>query len=118
MFPTTENYWSLPFVLWVIIAFYAGVVLHELGHAVAGSLAGLRVVACGLGRRRPLLSVRLFRICFFIGYPLSPGLTIVAFDQISLRSRGMSAFVLGGAVANVLTAAGAFGLWQVGLRWP
>src|SRR5438034_5109697 len=109
MLPTTTDFLSLPFFLWAVIAFYGGVAFHELGHALAGSLAGRRIAACGLGRRPPFLYVRIRGICFFVGVPLSPGLTIAVSDQIGTRARGMSILLLGGPLANVAVAAGSLG---------
>ena len=71
---------------------YLSIVVHELGHAVLGWLAGWRITSLGMGTGRPLLvlSWRGVRVYFCRNRPLQ-GLTFLYAPQLyPARSRTVS----------------------------
>jgi hypothetical protein len=92
---------QVDFVALLLVAFVAGMVLHELGHALAVRLVGERVLGIELGGR-------LARVTFHLGaVPISVGLGLGG--SVSYRghrlSAGRTAVVsVAGPVANVLAA--------------
>src|SRR5262245_30082518 len=116
MFPVPDSI-SSSFLLAASLAMLASIALHELGHVGAGAIAGLRVLACGIGYRRPFARCRIGGTCFYIGYPFTLGLTIVTWGRFSPPRPSVAASLLGGPAANMIGAAAAFALWHAGLRW-
>jgi hypothetical protein len=103
---------------WLAVAAGIAIVLatHELGHAVLGGLAGYRIVAVGVGLRRPVLSFRVRRTAFYLARPLSLGLTLALAPTLS-PSRGAQALLyLGGIAGNALCGVVAAALWQAAGR--
>ncbi|MSR57630.1 MAG: hypothetical protein EXS05_08155 [Planctomycetaceae bacterium] len=94
-------------VLSYCVAYEVSIALHELGHAIVGKLAGLRVVACGIGIRRPLFHFRLGETHYFVARPLSGGVTLLLHDSIRTPRWRMILSVAGGPLASLLTAIGA-----------
>ena len=98
----------------VVVATLLGVFFHEAGHVVAARLAGFKVLAFGLGVRKPWLKLGR-RLRFFVGFPLTAGLTIALFDQLRPSRGRLVAMLLGGALANLATAVVVALLWLLGL---
>ncbi|MBU52176.1 MAG: hypothetical protein CL920_26075 [Deltaproteobacteria bacterium] len=73
MQPWTHWYEFIPPMLAFFFLYYLSVILHELGHAVAGWLTGGRVVAIGMGNRDPLLQFELLGVRCFVGRNFLPG---------------------------------------------
>lgn len=108
---------SLGFLPCLVGAWYFAVATHELGHALGGRLAGMRIVACGLGYAKPFVRLKIGRTHYFIGRrnPLA-GLALPARSELR-HSRGtMLAFIAGGPTANLLEVVATFGLWQAGVQ--
>jgi hypothetical protein len=114
--PTSLAHPSLGLVLWIGLALFASLLLHELGHAVAGALAGFRVVTCGVGLGRPLVAGRLFGVCFHWSRSVTLGLTVGVRERLEAPGGARVAFFSGGIVANLLSALVSFGLLRAGVR--
>jgi len=115
MLPTT-NVASVGFIISTVAAVYLAIVLHELGHAAAATCAGFRVVACGIGFRRPFFSFRCGGMVLYLARPFTVGLTLFVPDHFAV-SRGRAIIAIaGGPAANCLTALVMFGLWQFGIQ--
>jgi hypothetical protein len=90
------------FGLSALVAFYLMLAIHELGHVVAGLCVGFRCLSFRVG---PLLFNRPFRVSLYRG----PGAIVQGVAELipvasdKLASRGV-AMVLGGPVANILSA--------------
>jgi hypothetical protein len=118
MLPTTEVGLA-GLLLAVIAAWYFAVATHELGHALAGRLVGMRIVACGIGFARPLASVRLFGTSFFVARRQATGGLVLPVRDRFRGSRGaMMAFIAGGPAVNLAEAAASYGLWAAGWGNP
>ena len=98
----------------VVLATLLAVFLHEAGHVVAARLAGFKVLAFGLGVRKPWLKLGR-RLRFFVGFPLTAGLTIALFDQLRPSRGRLVGLLLGGATANLATAVVVAVLWLLGM---
>jgi hypothetical protein len=104
------------FWLALVLAVPLAVIVHELGHAALGALAGYRVVACGVGFRDPFLVIRWGGVRFYLGRPLRMGLTLALPAGLSSPRRQLLFYFSGGILANALSAAAALALWSAGAR--
>src|SRR3972149_6419737 len=96
MLPDVDSL-SVPLIVAIIAAYYLGIAIHELGHVIAGRLAGLRVVACGIGFRRPRFHVSLLGTSFYFAASLrGGGLTIAVSDQFRPSRQSMAILGSGG----------------------
>src|SRR5688500_16698459 len=96
--------WSPSFPLVLLASSLLAIAVHELGHAAAGSLAGVRIVACGVGFGRPLLHGRLLGVCFFLARFPTGGLTLAVSDRPWSSRPAMVFLLAGGPLANLLSA--------------
>lgn len=104
-------------LLWMAGMLPLSALFHELGHAVAGRLAGMSVYACGVGAGRPVLRVALGGLVLFLGkMPYAGGFTLAAGPGLRAPPSALVAFALGGPLANVLTALAALGIDALGGR--
>ena len=93
-----------------VAALVISVAIHELGHVIAGRLAGVRVVACGIGYR-PWLHARVGGIVFYFGWPFFSGLTLSLEDDLHLRRGPYAVMIAGGPLANLFAFFGTGWLW-------
>ena len=89
-------------VFWFTLAFPFNTVVHELGHALAGWLLGMRVLACGIGLYSPVLSIRFLGTAFFIARPFYGGFTLAIDGSISPPRWKMILLTAGGPAASLL----------------
>ncbi len=98
-----------PVLPWVLVALYASLVAHELGHALLARLAGYRVSACGAGLGAPFLRLRLAGTVYYAA-PRRPlvGLTFSLPTHAGMGRAGRVALLTGGLVAHaaILVASG------------
>jgi hypothetical protein len=99
--------WVLPLSLGWMLA----LVVHELGHAVAGRLAGLSVAAVGVGLER-VNRVTLFGCRLFAGFgDTVGGLTLFVPRRWNTSPRRLAVATAGGPAANlVLAVVAGFGI--------
>jgi hypothetical protein len=96
----------------ILIAFYAFVYLsvfpHELGHVIAGKLAGVVPTSFGVGRGRVFLSCSIWGMRFFVGarglFDLD-GYTIILVPQLLPGPLRMTLIFSGGMAVNAIIAA-------------
>lgn len=117
MMPIVE-FESISFLPSLVAAWYFAVATHELGHALGGRLAGMRILACGIGYAKPFVRLKVGRIHYFIGRrnPLA-GLALPARNELRHSRGSMLAFIAGGPAANLLEVAATLALWQAGVRF-
>lgn len=101
------------FLLLLLPAWVLGVAIHELGHLIVGRLAGLDVVACGIGLRRPFWSHTWRGITFYLGRPVTSGLNLFVVEDLRWPRWQMVTMVLAGPAASVLLTLVAWLLWQL-----
>jgi hypothetical protein len=82
------------------VAFAVGTVAHELGHAVAARLAGVRVLAITVGGRLGRVTVNVGNVAVSVGLGLGGS---VEYDG-GLSAFGRAAILTAGPAANVLIA--------------
>jgi hypothetical protein len=112
---TTED-WLGP-LLALLPVLYLSAFVHELGHALLGRLAGLRVTSFGIGLGRPFLvfGCRGMRV-YLARKGLLQGVTFLHPDTVSLPSGRLLAFMAGGIIAQLVLALLALGAWWL-LPW-
>jgi hypothetical protein len=88
----------------VLVGYPAAVAAHELGHALFGKLVGLRVVACGIGSHHPFFRVRIGDTSYYVGRPLTSGLTFGVHESVMTPWKRMAIFTAGGPLASLCTA--------------
>lgn len=115
MIPTYQS-WPL-FVALLLPSQMLGVVIHELGHLAAGRLARVDVVACGVGLRRPWLWRTWRGVTFYLGWPLTSGLTLFVSEGICMPRRAFLCCIVGGPAATLLICAVAWVAWLYGAHW-
>jgi hypothetical protein len=86
--------------------FFTSIIVHELGHALFGKLAGLRIVACGIGCRRPFFRVKMGETCYYAGFPITSGLTLCVFETVEPPWQRMVLLTLGGLIASLSLSLG------------
>ncbi len=107
------------FLLFVAAIFPLGIVLvilHEAGHAFAARLAGVRVLAWGVGIQNPRLRLKLGRSFFYVGRPLLAGLTIHCRQLFEVNPRQEFITVLGGPLASLLGLFVGVAAWRRGVH--
>lgn len=91
--------------VWVVFS----IVVHELGHAAAAKMVGLRVGLCGIGIQKALVSFGVGRTRYFFGlWPIN-GLTLLARDNPRLPVGPMVFSVAAGPLVNLLVGLLALG---------
>lgn len=91
-------------------ALYLSIIVHELGHAFAGTLAGFRIVSCGIGITRPFAQIRIAGFWFYLARPLLRGLTLAIPSQLGPNRKALAILCAGGSLANL---AAVFVVWVV-----
>lgn len=109
-----QSWWV--FLVALVPALLLATLWHEAGHVVAGRIVGKEVLAWGLGVRKVFFRARLGRQYFYIGRPLTVGLTVSR--QNIFDDRPTAAFVstLGGPLASVLGLVLGLAVWRFGVR--
>lgn len=82
-------------------ALLLGIAMHEAGHVIGGRLAGIPILAWGIGVKDPWFRTRIGRTVFYIGWPLRGGLTIPATYTIERRPFREILLLAGGPAANL-----------------
>lgn len=101
--------------LYVILLYLPCVFFHELGHAIFARCAGIHVMACGIGYAKPIFSMRLFGIHFYIARRnITGGLTLFVDDPSQHDTKKIILAIAGGTIANFLLIIVSFILW---LQW-
>lgn len=96
----------LEFILFMLVALPLAIFLHELGHAIFGELAGLRVLALVVGTGRPLYTRRIRNTIFCImSRPFFSGMAICVSPGIRTPRPALATFAIGGPLASFLTGA-------------
>lgn len=95
----------LPVQMLVLLlsALYLSILVHELGHALAGTLAGFRIVSCGIGTARPFARIRIAGVCFYLARPLLRGLTLAIPNRLGPNRKAPAILSAGGSLANLAT---------------
>lgn len=95
--------------LLALVALYLSTWIHEVGHALAGRLAGFRITSLGTGFGRPILRIPLGETVLFISpRRLFQGLTTSVRDRWPTSRRARAFLIAGGFGANLLACAAAF----------
>lgn len=84
-------------------ALYLSILVHELGHALAGALTGFRIVSCGIGIARPFAQIRIAGIWFYLARPLLRGLTLAIPSRLGPNRNAPAILYAGGPLANLAT---------------
>lgn len=84
-------------------ALYLSILIHELGHALAGTLAGFRIVSCGVGITRPFARIRIAGVWFYLARPLLRGLTLAIPNRLGQNRKALGIIYAGGPLANLAT---------------
>ncbi len=98
--PTIDS--PLLFGLAIGPAMFLAVILHEVGHVVAATCAGIPVAAWGVGYRSPWFYRRIANTTFYLGRPLTGGLTLCLRPSLERRPIHEFILILGGPVASGL----------------
>ena len=96
----------------VFIAFPVSVLLHEVGHAVFGRLAGYTVTSLGIGFGRPWLVIPLrgVRVYLTTTGPVQGGLTFAFLPRLLPARLPQMTYIAGGMLVNAALA-GLFLAW-------
>ena len=98
--------------------YYASIFAHELGHAVAGRLAGFVVTSFGMGTARPVCVVTVCGVrVYFCPGPMTQGITFAFIPQLYPSKAASVGFAAAGIVANGLLAALSLALLWRWLPW-
>ncbi len=112
---TTED-WLGP-LLAVVPVLYGSLFVHELGHALFGRLAGLRVTSFGLGLGRPFLAFGCGGMRVYLARKgLAYGATFLNPDTVTVPRGRLLLFLIGGIVAQLVLALLALAAWWL-LPW-
>lgn len=93
----------LHMVVLLFSALYLSIIIHELGHVLAGTLAGFPIVSCGIGIARPFARIRIAGIWFYLARPLLRGITLAIPSQLGPNRKALAILSAGGPVANLVT---------------
>lgn len=97
---------SLPLFRKLVLVFsavYLSLIIHELGHVLAGTLAGFRSVACGIGTAQPFARVRIAGVRFYLARPILRGMTWALPRRLSPDRKALAILSAGGPLANLAT---------------
>lgn len=104
----------LGIVALLIVGFFVAVFIHELGHVIAGSLAGFRVLAFGQGvpTATGVMTLPIGGIRYYLTRT-NPfcGLTLFQIDQLFPPPGRLILVFAGGGLANLITAIVAFAIF-------
>ena len=115
---TADSPGPFAFALYALAAMYVVTVAHELSHAAAGALAGLRITACGIGFRKLLFRFRLFGTVFYQTRSPFGGLTFWC-PKAGLGSpKTQAVMIAAGPLSDLTIAVTALTLWLQGFTWP
>jgi hypothetical protein len=114
---TSSLLWSMGVLLWLIPAMLLVVIVHELGHALAGTIAGFRIFICGIGMTQPLAQIRIGTVSFYLARPIFMGLTLAMPKQLRVNRFALAVLLAGGAVANLATGLVAWLVWRHVADW-
>lgn len=104
------------FLIALIPAMILAVILHETGHVIAARCVGIRVLAWGVGMRRPWFSFSVDNSIFYFGRPFSSGLTLPAKTTFERESTKELLLILGGPLASILGLSVGLAAWWLGAR--
>ncbi|MCR6664177.1 MAG: M50 family metallopeptidase [Luteimonas sp.] len=108
LLPDVAWWWALGFA---VLATWPHIVLHEAGHALAGLARGMRPVAFGIGSLRWDRGESGWRFRRSAGVAgISGFAALLPVGERGLSRTDQSLYLLGGPLANLLTAAVAFAL--------
>lgn len=96
---------------------YLALIVHELGHVLAGIFAGFRIVSCGIGVTRPFARIRIAGVWFYLGRPLLRGLTLALPRRLGPDHKAMAILYAGGSSANLVTGIVAWVGWRHLADW-
>ncbi len=105
----------LGLVATVAVVFWLQILLHEAGHAVAGMLTGRRLLGAGVGPLRIDRGVGGWRLRWGGGVRGVGGYAALTPDARADARGPAIVFILGGPLANLLTAALALAVLRLGL---
>ena len=95
----------LEFICVYIVSMYVGIIIHEIGHAIAGLRNGYRILALGLGLGKPLLAFRIGGCtCYLARVRCGLGLTYGVHRELYSSRTQQIAFLQGGIRANSTAA--------------
>ncbi|MEX2115024.1 MAG: site-2 protease family protein [Pirellulales bacterium] len=92
------------------------ILLHELGHVLAARAIGVRIWAWGIGASRVFFHMAIGDQQFYLGRPLSLGLTIAEPRSLDRQPIADAIFILGGPIATVAGLGAGIVLWSWGIR--
>jgi len=112
---------SLPISFRVLVllfpALYLTILVHELGHALAGTLAGFRMVSCGIGNARPFAKIRIAGVCFYLAHPLLLGMGLAIPERLGPNRNALAILYAGGPLANLAVGLVAWVVWRQLVDW-
>jgi tetratricopeptide (TPR) repeat protein len=94
--------WAGSEALWFLVVFLVVIPIHELGHALAGALVGLRIRSVIVGVGAPLLSFNVAGVAVRINLLPFGGLTLGTPQGSAWLRLRLWVFALGGPAANVV----------------
>ena len=96
-------------------SFYLGILIHELGHALAGKTAGIEIIKVQIGFGREIMKLHLLGTELVFHARLAGGLTYPGKSPGGRFRPRLFAMIAGGMMANAL-AVGA-GIWAMNSAW-
>jgi Peptidase family M50 len=109
MIPWPESWWV--FLIAVGPTMVAVVILHEAGHAICARISGLQVLAWGVGFQQPWIHFSTGRASFYLGRPLTAGVTLYVRRLIESQPAQEFATILGGPVASAVGLTAGLVMW-------
>jgi hypothetical protein len=106
----------LVFVLALGPGLVLAIILHEAGHVLAGRCAGFQVSTWGVGVRRPWYYQRIGSTTFYLGWPMTMGLTLCLRDTLESPPGPLSFMIFGGPMASLIGLAAGVGIWLLGAQ--
>lgn len=99
-------------LLLLIPALYLTIIIHELGHVLAGTLARFRIVSCGIGITRPFAQIRIAGVRFYLGRPLLRGFTLALPRRLGPDRKALAILYAGGPLANLAAGLVVWVVWR------
>jgi hypothetical protein len=96
---------------------YLAIIVHELGHVLAGILAGFRIVSSGIGVTRPFARIRIAGVWFYLGRPVLRGFTLALPRRLGPDRKALAILYAGGSLANLATGLVAWVGWRHLVDW-